>query len=103
MLLNILNKHCIAFTGSFLMDMGIKGHYSSRYIDVTLLLLSKRSAFFRVAVIETDCEVDFAPPLDYKKPEKAIAPIPAIKALERGAYNPVPNVLHSVYDIGSSP
>ena len=23
-----------------------------------------------VSVIETDCEVDFAPPLDYKEPEK---------------------------------
>lgn len=24
-----------------------------------------------VSIIETDCEVDFAPPLDYKEPEKA--------------------------------
>lgn len=23
-----------------------------------------------VSIIETDCEVDFAPPLDYKEPEK---------------------------------
>ncbi|KOM26855.1 hypothetical protein LR48_Vigan325s002700, partial [Vigna angularis] len=27
-----------------------------------------------ISIIETDCEVDFAPPLDYKEPEKPIAP-----------------------------
>lgn len=26
-----------------------------------------------ISIIETDCEVDFAPPLDYKEPEKPIA------------------------------
>lgn len=25
-----------------------------------------------VSIIETDCEVDFAPPLDYKEPEKQL-------------------------------
>lgn len=35
-----------------------------------------------VSIIETDCEVDFAPPLDYKEPEKPQQPIvPARKAL----------------------
>jgi len=34
-----------------------------------------------VSIIETDCEVDFAPPLDYKEPEKPRRPIvPAGKA-----------------------
>uniref|UniRef100_A0A3B6DHQ0 Ubiquitin fusion degradation protein n=1 Tax=Triticum aestivum TaxID=4565 RepID=A0A3B6DHQ0_WHEAT len=34
-----------------------------------------------VSIIETDCEVDFAPPLDYKEPEKPQRPIvPAGKA-----------------------
>nr|AQY56775.1 ubiquitin fusion degradation 1 [Sarocalamus faberi] len=34
-----------------------------------------------VSIIETDCEVDFAPPLDYKEPEKPQQPIvPASKA-----------------------
>lgn len=28
-----------------------------------------------ISIIETDCEVDFAPPLDYKEPEKP-APSP---------------------------
>ncbi|XP_014522325.1 ubiquitin recognition factor in ER-associated degradation protein 1-like [Vigna radiata var. radiata] len=27
-----------------------------------------------ISIIETDCEADFAPPLDYKEPEKPIAP-----------------------------
>ncbi|XP_021716112.1 ubiquitin recognition factor in ER-associated degradation protein 1-like [Chenopodium quinoa] len=29
-----------------------------------------------VSIIETDCEVDFAPPLDYKEPEKPSRPTP---------------------------
>ncbi|WVZ86811.1 hypothetical protein U9M48_033539 [Paspalum notatum var. saurae] len=34
-----------------------------------------------VSIIETDCEVDFAPPLDYKEPEKLRQPtVPASKA-----------------------
>jgi len=33
-----------------------------------------------ISIIETDCEVDFAPPLDYKEPEKPIAPISTGKA-----------------------
>ncbi|KAK1326344.1 hypothetical protein QJS10_CPA01g00202 [Acorus calamus] len=31
-----------------------------------------------VSIIETDCEVDFAPPLDYKEPERVERPTPAI-------------------------
>ncbi|XP_024544692.1 ubiquitin recognition factor in ER-associated degradation protein 1 isoform X1 [Selaginella moellendorffii] len=27
-----------------------------------------------ISIIETDCEVDFAPPLDYKEPERAVPP-----------------------------
>ena len=35
-----------------------------------------------VSIIETDCEVDFAPPLDYKEPEKPQpTAVPASKAL----------------------
>ncbi|RVW93387.1 Ubiquitin recognition factor in ER-associated degradation protein 1 [Vitis vinifera] len=33
-----------------------------------------------ISIIETDCEVDFAPPLDYKEPEKPVAPVPLGKA-----------------------
>ncbi|XP_022146194.1 ubiquitin fusion degradation protein 1 homolog [Momordica charantia] len=33
-----------------------------------------------ISIIETDCEVDFAPPLDYKEPEKPVAPLPTGKA-----------------------
>lgn len=27
-----------------------------------------------ISIIETDCEVDFAPPLDYKEPERVTPP-----------------------------
>lgn len=33
-----------------------------------------------ISIIETDCEVDFAPPLDYKEPEKPVAPVHPGKA-----------------------
>lgn len=37
-----------------------------------------------ISVIETDCEVDFAPPLDYKEPERvpAPAPVPVVSTSE---------------------
>ncbi|WOL13076.1 hypothetical protein Cni_G21845 [Canna indica] len=34
-----------------------------------------------VSIIETDCEVDFAPPLDYKEPERQQTPVPAASKL----------------------
>lgn len=37
-----------------------------------------------ISIIETDCEVDFAPPLDYKEPEKPVAPRPLGKAPVQG-------------------
>ena len=30
-----------------------------------------------ISIIETDCEVDFAPPLDYKEPEPVKPAVPA--------------------------
>ncbi|XP_028767163.1 ubiquitin fusion degradation protein 1 homolog [Neltuma alba] len=36
-----------------------------------------------ISIIETDCEVDFAPPLDYKEPEKPTAPRSASKASDK--------------------
>ncbi|TYK02604.1 ubiquitin fusion degradation protein 1-like protein isoform X1 [Cucumis melo var. makuwa] len=33
-----------------------------------------------ISIIETDCEVDFAPPLDYKEPEKPVPSLPTGKA-----------------------
>ncbi|TKY60978.1 Ubiquitin fusion degradation protein 1-like [Spatholobus suberectus] len=41
-----------------------------------------------ISIIETDCEVDFAPPLDYKEPEKPIAPLSAGKAPVAAEENP---------------
>lgn len=37
------------------------------YIDI---VETKPSA--AISIIETDCEVDFAPPLDFKEPEKPV-------------------------------
>lgn len=45
------------------------------YIDI---VETKPSA--AISIIETDCEVDFAPPLDYKEPEKPAVSIPISKA-----------------------
>lgn len=36
-----------------------------------------------ITIIETDCEVDFAPPLDYKEPEKPV-PSASTKAAPQG-------------------
>ncbi|KAA8546042.1 hypothetical protein F0562_020507 [Nyssa sinensis] len=38
-----------------------------------------------ISIIETDCEVDFAPPLDYKEPENPVASAPSGKALAEEA------------------
>ncbi|XP_051147297.1 uncharacterized protein LOC127262588 isoform X2 [Andrographis paniculata] len=42
-----------------------------------------------ISIIETDCEVDFAPPLDYKEPEKPSQSIPASKSSAAGQEPPV--------------
>lgn len=39
-----------------------------------------------ISIIETDCEVDFAPPLDYKEPEKPVPSVPSSKAPAQGVY-----------------
>lgn len=49
------------------------------YIDI---IESKPSN--AISIIETDCEVDFAPPLDYKEPEKPVAPVPMNKGTAQG-------------------
>lgn len=50
------------------------------YIDI---VEAKPSA--AISIIETDCEVDFAPPLDYKEPERPQQPsIPSSKAPAQG-------------------
>ncbi|PON82752.1 Ubiquitin fusion degradation protein UFD [Trema orientale] len=36
-----------------------------------------------ISIIETDCEVDFAPPLDYKEPEKPVQHVPPNKASDQ--------------------
>nr|XP_043626979.1 ubiquitin fusion degradation protein 1 homolog isoform X2 [Erigeron canadensis] len=44
------------------------------YIDI---IESKPSS--AITIIETDCEVDFAPPLDYKEPERPVSSVPSTK------------------------
>ncbi|KAG6413461.1 hypothetical protein SASPL_126172 [Salvia splendens] len=41
-----------------------------------------------ISIIETDCEVDFAPPLDYKEPERPSAPVSTGKAPAEGQEPP---------------
>ncbi|KAG8645420.1 ubiquitin fusion degradation protein 1 homolog isoform X1 [Manihot esculenta] len=41
-----------------------------------------------ISIIETDCEVDFAPPLDYKEPEKPAVSIPKNKATSQVEEDP---------------
>uniref|UniRef100_A0A6N2LJW7 Uncharacterized protein n=1 Tax=Salix viminalis TaxID=40686 RepID=A0A6N2LJW7_SALVM len=38
-----------------------------------------------ISIIETDCEVDFAPPLDYKEPEKPVSSVPPSKATSQAS------------------
>ncbi|OMO75540.1 Ubiquitin fusion degradation protein UFD1 [Corchorus olitorius] len=41
-----------------------------------------------ISIIETDCEVDFAPPLDYKEPERPAVATSSSKALPQGEEAP---------------
>ncbi|XP_024990444.1 ubiquitin recognition factor in ER-associated degradation protein 1-like isoform X1 [Cynara cardunculus var. scolymus] len=54
------------------------------YIDI---IESKPSS--AISIIETDCEVDFAPPLDYKEPERPVSSIPSSKAATEDKAAPV--------------
>ncbi|KAH9609764.1 hypothetical protein KSS87_012754 [Heliosperma pusillum] len=45
-----------------------------------------------VSIIETDCEVDFAPPLDYKEPEKPSRPTPTKKRKPEAEEEPTEKV-----------
>ena len=42
--------------------------YNSKKYYIDIVETKPSSA---MSIIETDCEVDFAPPLDYKEPEKS--------------------------------
>lgn len=52
------------------------------YIDIV-----ETKPSYAISIIETDCEVDFAPPLDYKEPDKPAAPVPLNKATAQGAHS----------------
>ncbi|CAM8901590.1 unnamed protein product [Rhodiola kirilowii] len=50
-----------------------------------------------ISIIETDCEVDFAPPLDYKEPERPQAPVTASKAPAKVEETPVEEPKFNVF------
>lgn len=52
------------------------------YIDIV-----KTKPSSAISIIETDCEVDFAPPLDYKEPERPQPFIPTSKASVPGSHS----------------
>lgn len=66
-----------------------------------------------ISIIETDCEVDFAPPLDYKEPEKPVVPVPLNKAPAQGIFfffshhvllaSVIFMVLYFLYPVGNTP
>ncbi|RZS13091.1 hypothetical protein BHM03_00044642, partial [Ensete ventricosum] len=43
-----------------------------------------------ISIIETDCEVDFAPPLDYKEPERPQTSLTRSNAPEQGFFQCFP-------------
>lgn len=47
-----------------------------------------------ISIIETDCEVDFAAPLDYKEPERVPRPPPPVAEPKAGAPKAGVCVLH---------
>ncbi|KAL6211468.1 hypothetical protein ACLB2K_016694 [Fragaria x ananassa] len=65
------NFSCLTVGDSIMVAYNNKKYY----IDI---IESKPSN--ATSIIETDCEVDFAPPLDYKEPERPVAHVPLNKA-----------------------
>ncbi|EOA27423.1 hypothetical protein CARUB_v10023557mg [Capsella rubella] len=55
--------------------------YNNKQYFINVLEAKPSSA---VSIIETDCEVDFAPPLDYKEPEKPQKLTPSTKRSREG-------------------
>ncbi|XP_050366019.1 uncharacterized protein LOC126784592 isoform X1 [Argentina anserina] len=73
------NFSCLTIGDSIMVAYNKKKYY----IDI---IESKPSN--AISIIETDCEVDFAPPLDYKEPERPVAPVPLNKATAQGEEDP---------------
>ncbi|XP_065857079.1 uncharacterized protein [Euphorbia lathyris] len=65
-------------------------NYNNKDLFIDILQAKPSSA---VCILDTDCEVDFAPPLDYKQPPKELKPsnfIPFSGVARRLDGNPVP-------------
>lgn len=57
-------------------------HYNNKRFHIDIMDAKPKSA---ICVIETDCEVDFAPPLDYVEPVRPAPAAPAIAGPSGGA------------------
>lgn len=62
------NYSCLTTGDSIMVPYNNKKYY----IDI---VETKPSS--AISIIETDCEVDFAPPLDYKEPERPQSSVPS--------------------------
>lgn len=73
------NFSCLTMGDSIMVAYNNKKYY----IDI---IEAKPSS--AISIIETDCEVDFAPPLDYKEPERPTAPLPLGNTTAQGQEAP---------------
>lgn len=55
--------------------------YNNKKYYIDIIETTPSSA---ISIIETDCEVDFAPPLDYKEPARPPPSIPSSKVPPKG-------------------
>ncbi|XXG75226.1 hypothetical protein AAC387_Pa07g3781 [Persea americana] len=60
--------------------------YNNKKFYIDIIETKPASA---ISIIETDCEVDFAPPLDYKEPERSAPSVPSSKAPAQAQEEPV--------------
>ncbi|CAI0393372.1 unnamed protein product [Linum tenue] len=74
---SLRNYSCLTTGDTILVAYNDKKYYIN-------IVETKPSA--AVSVVETDCEVDFAPPLDYKEPEKPAPPSKANNAPPEGFF-----------------
>ncbi|VFR03081.1 unnamed protein product [Cuscuta campestris] len=75
------NFSCLTTGDSIMMAYNNKKYY------IDIIETKPASA---ISVIETDCEVDFAPPLDYKEPERPVSSLPNKSA--EGEEGPVEDI-----------
>ncbi|GMP64021.1 hypothetical protein CsSME_00025474 [Camellia sinensis var. sinensis] len=62
--------------------------HTKDFLDISNPKAILETTLRNFSCLTTDCEVDFAPPLDYKEPEKLVAAVPPSKALAKGQEAP---------------